>query len=95
MNNDGYRYTFGERIPSHDIESTLLMAIWSCEAIHGEDQTRLDAQHAFDADKRTCVIDAGTAVGRDFNKFFASLIRREFGADSFNVQRTAQLSGTS
>ncbi len=33
------------------------------------------------------VIDASTPVGRDLAKVFTALLRREFGEDSFRVER--------
>ena len=49
------------------------------------------AAHAVDASKRSCVVDASTAVGRDLNRLFAGFVTREFGADSFEVERVSQL----
>lgn len=82
-----YRYTFDESVPIGDIESALLLAIWGCEALHGEAQTRLDVAHYFDPTELACVIDAGTRVGRDFNRLFTGLVRREIGEDAFHVER--------
>ena len=45
------------------------------------------AAPALDAESRTCVIDAGTAVGFDLNRLFVGFVRREFGEDAFRVQR--------
>jgi hypothetical protein len=41
----------------------------------------------FDPIRRTCVIDAGSPVGVDFNRLFTQFLRREFGPDSFQVAR--------
>lgn len=57
------------------------------ESLHGATQVRLDAAHAVDADKQSCVVDASTPVGRDLNRLFAGFISREFGEDAFRVQR--------
>jgi hypothetical protein len=81
------RYKFDESVIVEDIEAALLLAIWGCEALHGEAQTRLDASHYLDIDSRACVIDAGTAVGRDFNRLFLSFVRRECGEEAFRVER--------
>jgi hypothetical protein len=87
MTQELYRYEFTDEAPSDEVEVTLLLAILATESLHGETQVRLDAAHAFDAQKRSCVIDAGTVVGRDFNRLFAGFLTREFGADSFKVER--------
>jgi len=84
---DIYRYSFSETVPAEDVEAALLLAIWGCEALHGEAQTRLDASHYFDPAARACVIDAGTAVGRDFSRLFLAFVRRECGEDAFKVER--------
>lgn len=89
MVTDIYRYSFNELVPTEDVEAALLLAIWGCEALHGEAQTRLDASHYFDTAARACVIDAGTAVGRDFSRLFVCFLRRECGEDTFQVERVA------
>jgi hypothetical protein len=82
-----YRYKFEESLAAEDIEAALLLAIWGCEALHGEAQTRLDAAHFLDLEARACIIDAGTAVGRDFCRLFVNFLRRECGDDAFSVER--------
>lgn len=90
MTTDLYRYAFDEQVRPEDIDAALLLAIWGCEALHGEAQTRLDAAHYFDRAKRACVIDAGTPVGRDFNRLFVGFIGREVGPDAFRIERLNQ-----
>lgn len=85
-----YRYEFVDFVPVEEIESSLLLAVWSCEAIHGEAQVRLDAAHFLEPSQRACVIDANTPVGKDINRLFVSFLRREFGADAFQVRRVTQ-----
>jgi hypothetical protein len=90
MTTELYRYDFEETVPIEDIEASLLLAVWSCEALHGEAQVRLDAAHYLDPAERACVIDANTPVGRDVNKLFVAFLRREFGADTFHVRRISK-----
>ena len=87
MTHDVYRYRFRPGAEMTDVEASLLLALVSAESLHGEAQVRLDAAHAFDGARRVCVIDAGTAVGRDVNRLFAGYLRREFGPESFQVER--------
>ena len=87
MPTTAYRYLFREKTPPDEVEATLVLAIFAVEALHGESQTRLDANHAFDADLRTVVIAAATPVGRDLNRVFVGLMTREFGTGSFRVER--------
>jgi len=87
MPTDVYRYEFDAAVPAAEVETTLVLSILAVEALHGESQTRLDAGHAFDLTRRTVVIDAATPVGRDLNRVFIGLVTREFGPDSFRVER--------
>ena len=82
-----YRYHFEPTVDVADIEASLLLAVLATESLHGESQVRLDASHYLDPDRRACVIDAGTPVGRDVNRLFVGFLRREFGEDSFHVER--------
>jgi hypothetical protein len=91
MSGDTYRYTLDECVPPEEAEVTLLLALIGIESLHGESQTRLDAAHAFNGAERTVTIDGTTAVGRDLNKLFAGFLTREFGADSFEVQRVERV----
>jgi hypothetical protein len=84
-----YRFSFSADVPIEEIEVTLVLAVLTVESLHGEAQTRLDASHAFDAEKRTCVIDSTTSVGKAMCRLFAGFLRREFGEDSFRVERLA------
>ncbi len=82
-----HRYSFDPAIVFEDVEASLLLAIFAAESLHGESQVRLDAAHAVDAEQRSCVIDASTQVGRDINRLFIGFVLREFGPDSFHVER--------
>jgi hypothetical protein len=86
MRPEVYRYTFPTTQPPEDLEITLLLAILATESLHGEVAVRLDAKHFLDAERRVCVIDAGSVVGRDLNRLFAGFLRRDFG-DDFHVER--------
>jgi hypothetical protein len=87
MARDIYRYAFAPDVPAEEVEATLLLAVLGAESLHGEAQVLLDAGHCFDPDRRRCVIDAGTGVGRDLNRLFAGFLRREFGPEAFNAER--------
>ena len=87
MHREIYRYSFDRSIPSHDVESTLSLAILSVESLHGESQALLDVRHLYDASMHTCVIDACTPAGSDLNRLFVGYLRREFGADLFQIKR--------
>jgi hypothetical protein len=84
---DVYRYQFRPEVSIEEVEETLMLAVIATESLHGESQARLDIGHAFSAEKRSCVIDASTPVGRDFNRLFIGFVSREFGRSSFTVER--------
>ena len=86
MTRELYHYSFEAEVPIEEVESTLLLSVFAVEALHGESQTRLDAGHYLDPDRRACVVDAGTAVGKDLARIFTGFLRREF-ADGFTVER--------
>lgn len=85
-----YRYEFDDGIPASDIESSLAMAIVSVEALHGESETLMDVQHLFDPEQRQCVIRADTPAGRDLARLFTGYLQREFGPESFRVERVTE-----
>jgi hypothetical protein len=87
MSSHVYRYDFEPIVASEEVEASLLLALIGAEALHGETATRLGVTHFFDAEKRICVVDAGSDVGHDFNSLFAGFLRREFGAEAFRVFR--------
>lgn len=87
MSRELYRYSFHAEVAIEEVEASLVLAIFAAESIHGESQVRLDASHYFDSAARACVIDAGTAVGRDLNRLFVGFVRREFGEHQFEVAR--------
>lgn len=90
MKHNVYRYTFAAEASIEEIEASLLQAIMATESLHGESQTRLDVAHYLDRDERACVIDAGTSVDRDLNRLFIGFLDREFGPDSFTVERVEE-----
>lgn len=87
MTNNTYRYTLGGDIPMREVQDSLMLAVLAMECIYGSAQARLDLSHEFDPKRRVCVIDAATQVGRDLNRLFTGFLQREFGADSFRVER--------
>lgn len=87
MSREIYRYSFEPSVEMAEVEASLLLALLATESLHGESQVRLEASHALDAEGRTCVIDAAGIVGRDLNRLFVGFMRREFGEESFRVER--------
>jgi hypothetical protein len=90
MHDIQYQYTFSPTVDIADVEATVTLAILATESLHGESRVQLETQHSFDAGSRTCVIDASTEVGRDLNQLFLGFMNREFGGNSFQVERVAE-----
>jgi hypothetical protein len=89
MSAQTYRYRFNSEVPLEDIEASMVLALLGAESLHGETQLQLSASHQIDPEKRACVIDAADQVGQDVNRLFLGFMTREFGRDSFQVERVA------
>jgi hypothetical protein len=87
MNAEIYRYQFTPEVPVQEVEETLHLAVLAAECLHGQSRVRLDASYCMDSEKRACVINAGTDVGRDIVRIFTGFAIREFGEDAFTVRR--------
>lgn len=89
MDGDKYRYQFAPEASAQEIEETLHLAVLAAECLHGQSRVRLDASYFMDAEKRACVIDAGTEVGRDIVRIFTGFAIHEFGEHAFQVRRVS------
>ena len=85
-----YRYRFQGSVRCEDVEAALLLSLFACESLHGESQFLLDKAHYLDWNRRACVIEAETQVGRDLNRIFVGFLRREHGRDGFRVERVTE-----
>jgi hypothetical protein len=82
-----YHFKFTESVDMTEVEASLVLAFFGAEALHGEAQVRLDAEHTFDPDRRVCVIDSETNAGRDVCRLFTGYLRREFTPDQYTIRR--------
>ena len=87
MTRDIYRYRFNESIPLREAEESLLLAVLAVESLYGRSPVRLDAAFYLDREKRSCVVDAGSEVGRAIARIFTGFLTRQFGEESFRVER--------
>lgn len=87
MNRDTYRYRFADNVPLQEVEESLLLAVLAVESLHGRSPVRLDAAFCLDREKRSCVVDAGSEVGRAIARIFTGFLTRQFGEDAFRVER--------
>lgn len=85
-----HQYVFKQSVPMTAVESSLILALWSCESLHGEARVQMDTLYEFKPENRHLVVDSGTPVGEDLNKLFVGLLRREFGESAFAVVRVTE-----
>ncbi len=85
-----YQYHFAYSASMRDVEETLLLSVIAAEALHGRSLVRLDASFCMDEKKRSCIVDAGTEVGRHIARIFTGFLAREFGEDAFKVKRLGE-----
>lgn len=82
-----YRFSFQPSVDLADVESNIVLAFLSAEAIHGAAQVQMDARHAFDPEARCCVIAADTPAGSDVCRLFTSYLQRELQDGQFQIER--------
>ncbi len=87
MTGDVYRYRFTEEIPLRDTEESLLLAVLAVESLYGRSPVRMDAAFCLDREQRSCVVDAGSDVGRAIARIFTGFLSRQFGEEAFRVER--------
>ncbi|MBE7461917.1 MAG: hypothetical protein HS116_00360 [Planctomycetes bacterium] len=87
MNSGTYQVIFDASIPLDDVQDTLQLAIIAAEALHGQPQVRLEAEHRMDVAARSCVIHATSPAGRDLLQIFVGYLSEEFGQNSYSVRR--------
>lgn len=86
-NGASYHYTIGTGVPIADVRETLTLAVMAIECLHGRSRVQLDAFFTLDEGSRTCVVDAGTDVGRDIAGVFTGYLTNTFGERAFTVER--------
>ena len=85
MNSHAYRFVFTGKINLEEVEASLLLALLVAECLHGRARVRLDSSFRLDRKIRSCVIDAGTEVGRTISRVFSGFLSLEFGEEAFKV----------
>jgi hypothetical protein len=84
----GYcKFVFRPGVSLENAEESLLLAVLAAEGIHGRSRVRLDATFRLRRDKRTCIVDVGTQVGRHIAQIFTGFLAREFGEQAYRVRR--------
>ena len=95
MEREIYRYRFGDGIPTSEAEESLMLAVLAAESIHGRSALRLAGAFLFDAEKRSCVIDGSTEIGRHIASIFTGFLGKQFGDEAFKVERVKKKEGDS
>jgi hypothetical protein len=79
------RYRFATTLAWDEIESSLLLALWATEGLHGLAAMHLETHFTVDQAAHSCAIETSTRVGRDLNRIFTSFLLREHGDHAFSV----------
>ena len=82
-----YRYEFKSHVEMEEVKASLLLSVIASEGMLGRAQITLDSAFRLDEEKRMCVLDGSTPSGRAIALVFTALLQREFGEDSFRVER--------
>jgi len=82
-----FRFAFQEDVSLVDAEMSLHLAIYAVEGLFGVARVRLEVSYHVDEPRRVIVVDASSEVGEALVRVFANLLLREFGDDSFRVER--------
>lgn len=81
------RFRFDETVSLTDAEMSLHLAMFAVEGLLGRARVRLDAAYEL-VDQDHCIdIESGTEVGAMIVRVFTGLLLREFGEDSFRIER--------
>lgn len=87
MTRDGYRYQFDESLPLREAERWLLLSVVAAESLYGRAPVRLDAAFCLDRQRRSCVVDAASDVGRAIARIYTGFLTHQFGESAFRVER--------
>jgi hypothetical protein len=85
MSHDTYKYRFDESVPAQELEDTFMLAMLAVESLYGHTRVRIESRFNLDKARHTCMIDAGTDVGRDISRIFTGFAICEFGEKAFKV----------
>ncbi len=82
-----FRFLFSVDITLDEAEMTLQLATFAAGGLFSSAQVRLDFSYHVDLDHRLILIDGNTEVSVNVAHIFTGLLLREFGEDSFVVER--------
>lgn len=87
MTRDRYRYQFDDSVPLSEVEKWLLLSVLAAESLYGRSPVRLEAAFCLDRQRRSCVVDGTSEVGRAIARIFTGFLTHQFGESAFRVER--------
>ena len=82
-----FRFSFSSEVPIDEAEMTLQLATFATEGLFGAARVRLHFGYHIDLNRRVIIADGSNEVGATVVQIFTGLLLREFGDDSFRVER--------
>ncbi|HEX3999767.1 MAG TPA: hypothetical protein VHX65_14545 [Pirellulales bacterium] len=87
MTADVFRFRLESEVPLDEAEMSLQLATFAVEGLFGVARVRLDLSYHLDEPRQAILIDGTNEVGAAVIRVFTSLLLREFGEDSFKIER--------
>lgn len=81
-----YVYRFTEDAPIEEVGDVLCLAALAAESLHGRSSLRLEGTFLLEKEKRQCVVNAATPVGRDLARIFTGYLAEQIGEKAFKVR---------
>lgn len=72
----------------NEVNDALYLAALAAESLHGRSSLRLDGTFLLKKEKRQCVVNATTQVGRDLAHIFTGFLGHQIGEKAFKVRLT-------
>lgn len=85
MSKTQYVYRFTEDAPIEEVGDVLCLAALAAESLHGRSSLRLEGTFLLEKEKRQCVVNATTLVGRDLARIFTGYLAEQIGEKAFKV----------
>ncbi len=87
MQTNVFRFQIKSPVPLIEAEMTLHLAMFAVEGLVGPARIRLDVSYYADEPHGVILVDGTNEVGTAVVRVFTNLLLREFGEDSFRVER--------
>jgi len=90
-----FLFVLEPNVPLADAEMSLHLAMFAVEGLTGRVRVRMDASYRIDDESHAIRIDGTRRVGQLIARVFAGLLHREFGEDSFHIERRPEQAAAS